>query len=128
MKTMLLLSEEPVVLQDLVLPIESRIGGNVYFTSPACLAVQRGPDFASMLTDDTIVADYEEGELERHGIDRDRVHTCAIAFRERRFLGEVLEAILPQIRTSWMDDDNGVILPLDEAVRWLRGGDHADRF
>lgn len=128
MKTMVLLSEEPVVLQDLVLPLESQLGGKVYFTGPTCLAVQRGKDFATMVADDTIVADYEEGELEGYGIDRGRVHACAIAFRDRRFLGEVVGALLPRIRTGWLDNDHGVILSLDEAVRRLRGVDPHDLF
>lgn len=120
MKTMLLLSEIPISLHRLETQFRALPDARVYFTSPARLAVERGADLTAIFVDDGILKDYDGAELERHGINPLHVHASAIELRQLGLLRDVLTAALPELGTAWLDNDAGLILPIEEAVRRLQ--------
>lgn len=116
MFTVLLLTEKPVLLEPLVVPLRARVGGEVYYTSPSRLAVMREDEFAAIMASDDILADYEDQALEAIGQRRDTVHTCTVEFRSVTFLRELLVAVQPEVGMAWVDNDHGVILTLAEFI------------
>lgn len=123
MRTVLLLTQELVLLDQFVEPLRARLGGDVYFTSSCRLAVARDHEFAAVMASDDILDDFEDGDLQTIGQSRDTVHTCTVEFRRVPFLREVLLAMLPEIGVAWVDNDCGVILTLPEFVSRVSGLD-----
>lgn len=121
MRSIVLLSEKPVDLVRLSADLRGLADCEAHLTSAACLVIARRDDLVTVLADDEILNDYDGSELEARGVDWMRVHLAALSFRRLALLKEVLMLCRPRLGAAWLDDDHGVILPVDEALADFTG-------
>src|SRR5262249_26313004 len=121
MNTVILLTREPMSLARFARCLESSVAGSrVHSPAAHDLVVTCGNRSVFLLASNDTLNDYEDHELEAHGIELPELSNgpcvCGIAFRDVTLLRAVLGALIPEVGVAWVDNDHGVILPIAEFV------------